>query len=220
MTYRLPPPPWPTSCPAAAQGGHCARGAVAGGGDPTAAAPAHPAAAEEGGAGRLHAGGWVQEARRERWLGGDESLPGRAPSAADRMVRLLLSRTISATAHHLTHRGPLLIPLCQVNLKGTLLPLPRNTHGRPTVNDILKDYEAAVAKEVPEGEQQDPQVGGAAGGIRRGGECTGWQGCSHNGNDASKFSMLFSQKPQMAHLSSLPALPTPPHVHPESRGGA
>lgn len=45
----------------------------------------------------------------------------------------------------------------QVNLKGTLLPLPRNMHGRPTVNDILKDYEAAVAKEVAEGEQQDPQ---------------------------------------------------------------
>lgn len=46
----------------------------------------------------------------------------------------------------------------QVNLKGTLLPLPRSAHGRPTVSDLLKDYEAAVAKEVPEGEQQDPQV--------------------------------------------------------------
>lgn len=36
----------------------------------------------------------------------------------------------------------------QVNLKGQLLPLPRKAHGRPTVNDILKDYEDALAKEA------------------------------------------------------------------------
>lgn len=95
-------------------------------------------------------------------MGGKQRLPARAPSAAERMVGLSPSRIISPTAPHSW------IPLCQVNLKGTLLPLPRNAHGRPTVNDILKDYEAAVAKEVPEGEQQDPQVGGAAGGIRWG----------------------------------------------------
>ena len=44
-------------CRPAAQGGHCPRGAKTGSGDPAAAAPAHPAAAQKSGAGRLHAGG-------------------------------------------------------------------------------------------------------------------------------------------------------------------
>lgn len=36
----------------------------------------------------------------------------------------------------------------QINLKGMLLPLPRNAHGRPTVNDILKEYEDTLLKEA------------------------------------------------------------------------
>lgn len=37
----------------------------------------------------------------------------------------------------IVHTSPS-FPGAQINLKGMLLPLPRNAHGRPTVNDILK----------------------------------------------------------------------------------